>query len=1385
MHLPVDWARRKMKTRNDLATWSRSTSTNHTTGPGTSLLDELDQNDAVCREFHVVGIGASAGGLEALEDFFEHMPTDLGVAFVVVQHLSPDFKSHMEQLLARKTKLPIAKAEHEQQVEPNHVYLIPPKKEMTISEGRLLLTDRSSDFSHPIDQFLRALATDVGRYSIGVILSGTGSDGSRGVREISSGGGLVIAQDEVSAKFDGMPVNAAATGGVDLVLRPDQMGEVLTQYVKEGLTTDALSERELFASATGIEKIFSALKEHTGVDFSYYKASTIGRRIQRRMSMERIEDVEDYYQRLVDDRQELDDLYYDLLIGVTKFFRDAEAFHELRDNVIPDLFAKDPGGDPVRVWVSACATGEEAYTIAILLEEYRRKHEIKQDYKLFATDVHKTALQRAALAVYPPEALEDLPRELIHRYFRERKGEFHVAKGLRRKIVFAPHNVFQDAPFTQLDLVTCRNMLIYLQPQAQKKTLSLFHFSLKAGGVLFLGPSETPGDLLDEFQVLNKRWRIYRKRRDVRLPIEPRTPFRNVPSQSPQGGNRGVGAGRANDIVYLGTYERLLAENMPPSILIDEHYDLLHTFGGAERFLRHRGGKHSSNLLDIVDEQLRTPIAGALTHAMKDDTEVKYSGIRLREDNSQEQIRLVVRPVHDHVAKLTTVLVQFHPLVVETLGEDDDESSVDMATLSEERIGSLETELRFTRENLQATIEELETSNEELQATNEEMIASNEELQSTNEELQSVNEELYTVNVEHQKRIDELAEATNDMDNLLATTRVGVIYIDDELCLRRYTPEIGRLFHLLPQDIGRPIASFQSNLQYDEFESDVREVLEKEKEIERAVSDRTGTPFLVRMMPYRTTSSVTGVVMTLIDVTALNKAQQAVERFQHMTEASSDVHAFLDEMGRIIYSNPSLTKASGKDADELKKMTWRDLDAEMSEERFNELILKSRSGTLPPYQWKLVGPDGTKQLEVAITGRQIGGKWIIFAIGRDITEREAERLELIETQKAAVAASEAKSSFLANMSHEIRTPLAAILGFAEIIETTCQEPTQIENARTIRRNGEHLLSVVNDVLDLSKIEARKMDFDFKVVQTSDLFDDIYALMRIRADAKALDFWVRYETEVPERIRTDPVRFRQIMLNLVGNAIKFTEAGSVTISVRYETPVLVVSVIDTGIGMSSDEVEELFEPFAQSPSTVDNRLGGTGLGLSICRRLCAALKGEISAVGQPGVGSTFTIRMPVGDVSDVPMVTLDHGRTSANNESTDPDTTADLTGRTILVADDRRDVWKVAETFLTRAGADVVIAVDGSEAVDIVQQADESKFDLIFMDMQMPIMNGYDAVRKLRELGYKMPIVTLTAAAMKGERGEAMDAGSNAYLTKPINAKLLVSTAARLIEEHGG
>ena len=1194
-------------------------------------------------EFHIAGVGASAGGLEALENFFELMPLDTGIAFVVVQHLSPDFKSHMSDLLARKTDLPVCRAEDGMEVEPDHIYLIPAKKEMVISEGRLLLTDRSAEFSHPIDQFMRSLANDAGRYSIGVILSGTGNDGSRGIRDIADAGGLILCQDEISAKFDGMPINAYATGAVNVVLEPQAMPEALVQYVKEGLSPDALAERDLVAKSTGVDKIFNALRDHTGVNFAHYKSGTIGRRIQRRMEMENILDVDDYYQRLMKDRDELDDLYHDLLIGVTQFFRDPAAYKRLQDEVIPGLFKNaKPDQGVLRVWVAACATGEEAYSIAILLDEHIRKNDLQIEYKVFATDIHKGALEKAAMGIYPESSVKGLDQDYLDRYFRQRKSQYHVIRELRQKVVFAAHNVFHDAPFTQLDLITCRNMLIYFQTNAQRKTLSMFHFGLKAGGVLFLGPSEGPGEIEDEFQIIDKRWRIYRKRRDVRLPLESRVPITEMNTRSSEPMRSAGRRLNSTEFILTRTYERLLAENMPPSILVDEKYELLHTFSGAERFLTLRGGRHTSNLLEIVVKELRTPIIGALTQAEKTDGEVKYSGIHLGSGEDAEQLKLVVKPVHDHITKVTTYLIRFEPMVVlptakPIVSSEGAENTINLTALSEERILSLETELRFTRENLQATIEELETANEELQATNEEMVASNEELQSTNEELQSVNEELYTVNSEHQKRIDELAEATNDMDNLLATTRVGVIFIDDEMCLRRFTPEIGRMFHLLPQDVGRPIRSIGSWLEYNSFEEDLEQVLTSERELERSVTDRKGTPFIARLMPYRTVSGVTGVVMTLIDVRVLRAAQKDLDQFRHMSEVAIDVHAFVNGNGKLIYSNPALAKASGKSVDELSKLSLIDLDCEMTDDRLAKLIKSSRHGNVLPYEWDLHGPNGTIRLEASVSGVEIGGVWMIFVIGRDITKRSTEKIELLQSKKEAEEANQSKSRFLANMSHEIRTPLSPILGFAEALETSATTPEQKEQAKLIRRNGEHLLSIVNDVLDLSKIEADKMEVELESVETVALMNEVYSLMKIRAEDKAIPLQLKYASKIPKRFETDPLRFRQIMLNLVGNAIKFTDSGSVDIIVSFDTPNLVVAVQDTGVGIAKSDLQLLFQPFTQSDSTIKNRVGGTGLGLTICKRLVEVLGGEIQLESVEGEGSCFTVKLPVNVDAGIELV----------------------------------------------------------------------------------------------------------------------------------------------------
>jgi chemotaxis methyl-accepting protein methylase/signal transduction histidine kinase/chemotaxis response regulator CheB len=835
----------------------------------------------------IVGIGASAGGLEALERLFKATPPNTGAAFVVIQHLSPDFKSLMDELLARHTRMRIYRVEDGMAVEPNCIYLMPPKKEMIISGGRLLLTDKDpgQDLRLPIDHFFRSLAHDAGRRGVAIVLSGTGSDGSRGIRDVHEAGGLVIAQSEETAKFDGMPKSARDTGIVDCVLTPEQMPRAIIDYQQFAVCDDRSSDgSSASAPIRGVDAIFSLLRNDYGIDFSHYKPNTVARRIERRLSLNHAIDLDDYVERLRTDTAELNSLYRDLLIGVTRFFRDREAFEQLERRVIPQLLADKHAHDELRVWVAGCATGEEAYSLAILLHEQVQLLGRPVQVKIFATDVHRASLEIAGAGVYNEDSLSELTSARLQRYFVKKSDGYQVVSDLRQMIVFAQHNLIKDAPFTKLDLITCRNLLIYLQPLAQKKVLSLFHFALKTGGMLFLGPSESPGELAAEFDSVDEHWKFYRKRRDIRLPADLRLPLSLAPAHV----RLAAPAHNAGnfDAPLLAAYDRLLEEYMPPGLLVTDRRQLVHAFGSAGQFLRYRDGRPTTDILDLLDGDLKLVLAGALQRAAKDQAPVVYRGVRVRTAKGDEVLTVAIKPIFNRHSNLTHLFISLESAGnVPATSKLPTEIDVDIA--SREHVSSLESELRYTRENLQATIEELETSNEELQASNEELVASNEELQSTNEELHSVNEELYTVNAEYQKKISELTEMTDDMDNLLRSTDIGTIFLDRNLCIRKFTPQIGRAFDLLPHDIGRRIDSFSHNICHPDLLHDVATVLTDGRPIEKDVQDRQGNWYFLRLLPYRSHSTIEGVVLSLIDISKRKSDEESIVRYATELETAN------------------------------------------------------------------------------------------------------------------------------------------------------------------------------------------------------------------------------------------------------------------------------------------------------------------------------------------------------------------------------------------------------------------------------------------------------------------------------------------------------------------
>lgn len=836
----------------------------------------------------VVGVGASAGGLEAIESFFKAMPVDSGMAFVVVQHLSPDYKSLMVELLSRKTDIPVHRAEEGMRVEANHIYLIPPKKNLTIFHGQLLLEDQKQreNINLPVDIFLRSLAEDQGERAVAVILSGTGSDGTRGVRAVKEWGGLVMTQDEASAKFDGMPRAAASTGVADFILRPEEMPTQLLACLRHPYATRQERRQQSLGDETGMTRLFSLLRAKTKVDFTYYKPSTIMRRVERRIAVTQSEDLDAYVRYAEQTPAEISALYRELLIGVTSFFRDSEVMSTLRERVLPDLFAKSSNRE-MRFWVAGCSTGEEAYTLAILCREVMEAMGLARDIKIFATDIDRDAIAKAGIGVYPESIAADLSPALLAKYFYRRGDQYQVARSLREMVVFAQHNLVKDPPFTRIDMVSCRNLLIYLQSNLQQRALEMFAFSLRAGGILLLGTSETVGDMEDCFEPIDRKARMYsfQGRTHARLTatkIQESSPGeRTLPLVASGFAGLPRTGSREHERLITRLLDSLAGSYAPLAVVVNEHLEILHTLGDPSGVFKVPAGRAVYDISKMVNRELAIPLATGIQKVLRSGEEMAYSNVRLHEGDTTRTMRLRIRPLPGRKNDEALVVVFFENAEEKRTENGEAPAEYNLDAETGQRLQDLEQELQFTRENLQATIEELETSNEELQATNEELLASNEELQSTNEELQSANEELYTVNSEYQNKIIELTEARNDVENLLSSSRIGTLILDEDMRIRRYSPQTAEVFNLVDSDIGRPLQHLSHRLcSFDVIEM-ARQTQQSDRPLEREAQDLDGHWYLVRALPYRVgPQAVAGVVVTLIDITPLREARAQLANSQ-------------------------------------------------------------------------------------------------------------------------------------------------------------------------------------------------------------------------------------------------------------------------------------------------------------------------------------------------------------------------------------------------------------------------------------------------------------------------------------------------------------------------
>ncbi len=962
--------------------------------------------------FPVVGIGASAGGLAAFEAFFSGMPAnDPGMAFVLVQHLAPDHKSILADLVKRYTRMQVFEVTQGMAVKPNCTYIIPPNRNMALLDGTLQLLEQEASRGQrlPIDFFFRSLAQDQQERAICIVLSGTGSDGTLGMRAVKGEGGMSIAQNPTSAEYDGMPRSAIDTGLVDYVLPPAEMASQLIAYValSFGKTSRPISPLGPNAEDS-LKKIFRLLRAQTGHDFSQYKLNTITRCVERRMAVHQIRQLDKYARYLEHTPADVEALFRDLLIGVTSFFRDAEAFGALQEQVIPRLFAGKPADSLIRVWVPGCSTGEEAYSIAILLQE--RLEALKQNFKLqmFATDIDRRAIDQARAAVYPASVAVDISPERLARFLvQEPDGSaFRIHKSIRDMVIFSEQDAIKDPPFSKLDLISCRNLLIYMGGELHRKLIPLFHYALNPSGMLFLGSSETVGEFDDLFATMDRKSKLYVRKEQVEgtrrpgfFPLRPEE--RSVVRPSVRA------PGESKFSVREVTERAMLQQHTPAGALVNEHGDILYLQGRTGRYLEPAHGEAGMNILKMAREGLRPALTTTLHKAVVNQETVRRAGLVVKTNGDFTTVNLTVHPVPagpDPGVAPRLYLVVFEavpamdpkpPEQATALhagegdagegdaGEGDaGEGAGESATQVDRRITMLKEELRAKEEHLQLTSDELQSTNEELTSSNEEMQSVNEELQSTNEELetskeelQSVNEELTTVNAELQTKVADLSRSNNDMNNLLAGTGVGTIFVDEHMRIRHFTPAVTQAINLIPTDVGRPVGHIVSNLVgYDGLVADVQSVLDSLTPKEVEVQSRAGEWYLLRMRPYRTLeNAIEGAAITFTEVTEMRNARaargdsEALRRLAAVVRDANDAVTVQDFEGRILAWNPAAQRMYGWSAAEALAMNIRDLIPERAREAELAAVRRqSRGAVLEPHRIQRIAKDG-RMVEVMLT----------------------------------------------------------------------------------------------------------------------------------------------------------------------------------------------------------------------------------------------------------------------------------------------------------------------------------------------------------------------------------------------------------------------------------
>ncbi len=1368
----------------------RQTPPDPTSGPGTgtpgpigALITPDDPDRAefaphtvVTDGVPVVGIGASAGGLEALRQLFGGIPADCGMAFVVIQHLAPHQPSQMAELLATHTALQVVQSKDGTAVKPGTAYVVPPGRHLVFRKGVLQHTEpeRRDGVPVPIDLLFRSLASDRQEKAIGIILTGTGSDGTLGLRAIKESGGLIIVQDPATAAFDGMPRSAVATGLVDYVLPIDQMPRALLQYINHSYVNgEAEQEKTPY-----IEAILSVLQVRTKQNFRCYKRATLARRIQRRMGLHHLCFMKDYLDLLRGDPLEQRQLARDFLISVTRFFRDPEAFATLEEKAIIPLVRQRDVSRPLRVWVPGCATGEEAFSIAMLLIEQCAAANQEANIQVFASDVDDFALGVGRAGIYPENIVADIAPERLRRFFIKEDSTYRVAKSLRETVTFAVQNLVSDPPFSRLNLISCRNVLIYLDPEVQPKVLGLFHFALRDGGFLFLGNAETTGRQSELFAPVSKPHHLYRRtgpRPGVALdfPLIDSGDYRPLLLPTRRVPSAVAPLGRQVEVVH----EALLAEYSPAAVLVNRQYEIAYLHGPVARYLEVQPGEPRHNLLAMTPAPLQSKLRVALHQVFSTNERIEIRPVMLGQGDTARQVMVTVRPVPG-TADQVLVTFQDETQPAATASAPNAEVAPEPPALPGDRalVQHLDQELRTVREELQSTLEELETTNEEYKASIEEAMSVNEELQSTNEELetskeelQSINEEIHTVNHELKQKISELEQINNDLANLLTSTDIATIFLDIQLQVKRYTPPTQRLLSLIPGDLGRPLRDIALRCNDDRLLDDARNVIARLMPIEREILAEDGGLFMRRVLPYRTTDGrIEGAVITFTDITKIKEGEAEARRLATVVRDSQDAMLVLGLNGRVTAWNRGAERLYGFAEREALGMAFEELvPADRRSEAKAALKRVVAGETLPLIEAERLTSAG-ERLIVESTLSVLTGPddkpQAISAIERDVTARKRAEQSMATARTAAEQASSAKSRFLAAASHDLRQPLQAADLYLGLLAHRNRDP---ELAPLIDRQRDALQAMENllgSLLDLSRADAgllQSMPEDFQV---GPVLTEIAAEGASLSAARGLGIRV-----VPcgAMVRSDPVLLRRLLRNLVSNAVKYTETGRVLVGCRRGGEQVRIQVWDTGIGIPVDKQKAIFEEFYQLDNEARDRAKGFGLGLSIVDRVAKLLGHPLHLCSVPGKGSMFEVCVPLATRS-----------VAANDPGSAPvavDRAPVAQGPLVLIDDDPLVLMALQMQFVDW-GWDVV-AGPTFEAVwaglgGRIPRIVVADFRLGAGD------NGIQVIERLREaVGVRLPGVLVTGDTAPEQLRETQRSGLR-LLHKPVSAEVV----RKMIEE---